>query len=110
MSAGARQARVDLAKSQITVSLHLNGYFLTTSGSIMNKLQLLLLSILTATSTLARDPPTWRKKLSRLLQSDFPYTKAAIRATFPRNNVANKGMAIIVGREAFMRFDTDLLR
>ena len=40
----------------------------------------------------------------------LPYTKAAVRQNFPKDTVANKGMAIIAGREAFMCFDTDLLR
>ncbi len=52
----------------------------------------------------------WRPKLSKLLQADFPYTKACIGASFPANNKANKGMAIIAGKNAFMCFDTDLLR
>ena len=69
---------------------------------------LLLISITAIVQ--AQDVPAWRQKLSRHLQADFPYTKAAIRANFPGGNVANKGMAIIVGREAFMCFDTDLLR
>ena len=63
-----------------------------------------------ATGLLAQEKPQWQQGLSRLLQADFPYTKAAVRANFPKDNVANKGMAIIVGREAFMCFDTDLLR
>ncbi len=69
---------------------------------------LLLISITAIVQ--AQDMPAWRQQLSRHLQADFPYTKAAIRANFPGGNVANKGMAIIVGREAFMCFDTDLLR
>ena len=58
----------------------------------------------------SQEKAVWQQKLSKHLQADFPYTKAAIRTQFPKNNVANKGMAIIVGREAFMCFDTDLLR
>ena len=54
--------------------------------------------------------PEWQTKLPRTLQADFPYTKAAVRQNFPKDTVANKGMAIIAGREAFMCFDTDLLR
>ncbi|MDE2680842.1 MAG: hypothetical protein OSB29_05700 [Verrucomicrobiota bacterium] len=58
----------------------------------------------------AQKKAVWQQKLSKHLQADFPYTKAAVRTQFPKNNVANKGMAIIVGSEAFMCFDTDLLR
>ena len=58
----------------------------------------------------SQEKAVWQQKLSKHLQADFPYTKAAVRTQFPKNNVANKGMAIIVGREAFMCFDTDLLR
>ncbi|MDG2212668.1 MAG: hypothetical protein P8M70_02465 [Verrucomicrobiota bacterium] len=58
----------------------------------------------------AQEKPQWQKRLPRTLQADFPYTKAAIRQDFPKNAVANKGMAIVVGRESFMCFDTDLLR
>jgi len=90
--------------------LSLNGIPFKTSEAMMYTPRLLLAITLLATPALAQDPPAWQQKLSRLLQADFPYTKAPIRASFPKNNVANKGMAIIVGREAFMCFDTDLLR
>ena len=45
-----------------------------------------------------------------LLQKDFPVTSACIGAQFPSNNVAYKGMAIRVGNDATMLWDTDLLR
>ena len=64
----------------------------------------------TVSSAQTTAAPDWRPKLSKLLQSDFPYTKACIGANFPANNKANKGMALIVGKNAFMCFDTDLLR
>ena len=70
----------------------------------------LLMSAVIIAGAQAQDQPEWQKKLPRTLQADFPYTKAAIRQSFPKDAVANKGMAIIVGREAFMCFDTDLLR
>jgi len=76
----------------------------------MKRILALFIALTTATLACAAEKPAWQQKLSRLLQADFPYTKAAVRANFPKNNVANKGMAIIVGREAFMCFDTDLLR
>ena len=69
-----------------------------------------LLAVISITGVLAQEKPEWQAKLPRTLQADFPYTKAAIRTQFPTNNVANKVRASIVGREAFMCFDTDLLR
>ena len=43
------------------------------------------------------------------LQKDFPFQRAAIRADFPKGNLANKGIAIRLGTNAVL-FDTDLLR
>ena len=71
---------------------------------------ILSLTVAFSAGVRAQGKAVWQQKLSKHLQADFPYTKAAIRTQFPKNNVANKGMAIIVGREAFMCFDTDLLR
>ena len=71
---------------------------------------ILSLTVAFSTEVQAQEKAVWQQKLSKHLQADFPYTKAAVRTQFPKNNVANKGMAIIVGREAFMCFDTDLLR
>ena len=71
---------------------------------------ILSLTVAFSVGVRAQEKADWQQKLSRHLQADFPYTKAAVRTQFPKNNVANKGMAIIVGREAFMCFDTDLLR
>ncbi len=68
------------------------------------------LALIFTFSSLAQEKPDWQNNLSRWLQADFPYTKAAIRQNFPKDAVSNKGMAIIAGREAFMCFDTDLLR
>ena len=45
-----------------------------------------------------------------LLQKDFPFLTACIGAPFPSNNVAYKGIAIRVGNEATLLWDTDLLR
>ena len=45
-----------------------------------------------------------------LLQKDFPFQGACINAEFPANNIAMKGLAIRVGNDAAMLFDTDLLR
>ncbi len=46
----------------------------------------------------------------RYLQKDFPFQRAAIRADFPKGNLANKGIAIRLGTNAAVLFDTDLLR
>ena len=45
-----------------------------------------------------------------LLQKDFPFLGACINANFPKENVAMKGLAIRVGNDASILFDTDLLR
>lgn len=45
-----------------------------------------------------------------LLQKDFPFQGACINANFPKENVAMKGLAIRLGNDAAMLFDTDLLR
>ena len=72
---------------------------------------MVLLAVILITGVHARsEKPEWQTKLPRTLQADFPYTKAAVRQNFPKDTVANKGMAIIAGHEAFMCFDTDLLR
>ena len=47
---------------------------------------------------------------SSLLQEDFPFQTAAIGAKFPAKNDANKGVAIRLGNDAALCFDTDLLR
>ena len=77
--------------------------------TMLFRILFLILAILHA-GTDAQEKSQWRERLPRTLQADFPYTKAAIRQNFPKNSVANKGMAIIAGHEAFMCFDTDLLR
>ena len=71
---------------------------------------ILSLTVAFSAGVQAQEKAVWQQKLSKHLQADFPYTKAAVRTQFPKSNVANKGMAIIVGREAFMCFDADLLR
>ena len=53
---------------------------------------------------------SWKETKSNLIQADFPFQKACIGAKFPANNKANKGIAMILGNEAFACFDTDLLR
>ncbi|HKI72106.1 MAG TPA: DUF6797 domain-containing protein, partial [Verrucomicrobiae bacterium] len=47
---------------------------------------------------------------SGLLQEDFPFQGACISAKFPGHNVAMKGLAIRVGNDANVLFDTELLR
>ncbi len=44
------------------------------------------------------------------LDQDFSFQNACIGAKFPANNVANKGIALKVGNDAYVCFDTDLLR
>ena len=44
------------------------------------------------------------------LDQDFPFQNACIGAKFPANNLANKGIALKVGNDAYVCFDTDLLR
>ncbi|MEO5803279.1 MAG: DUF6797 domain-containing protein [Verrucomicrobiota bacterium] len=44
------------------------------------------------------------------LDQDFPFQNACIGAKFPTNNIANKGIALKIGNDAFVCFDTDLLR
>lgn len=58
-------------------------------------------------ATVALAQPKIREEL---LQKDFPFQGACINAAFPSNNVALKGLAIRVGNDAAMLFDTDLLR
>ncbi|MDB6034059.1 MAG: Large, multifunctional secreted protein [Verrucomicrobiales bacterium] len=68
------------------------------------------LCLATAVSSgLAADNKTQTKKPS-LLQDDFPFQGACISAIAPANNTAMKGLAIRVGNDANMLFDTDLLR
>ncbi|MDX1952975.1 MAG: DUF6797 domain-containing protein [Verrucomicrobiota bacterium] len=49
-------------------------------------------------------------EISPLLQTDFPYTKACIGAPWPDKNIAYKGIAIRLGHDRYVTFDTDLLR
>src|ERR1051325_3366918 len=44
------------------------------------------------------------------VDTDFPFLTACIQAPFPANNNALKGIAIKVGNNAAIVFDTDLLR
>ncbi len=66
-------------------------------------------SVVTASAQTA-PAKSWKETKSKLIQADFPITTACIGAKFPAGNKANKGMALIVGENAFMSFDTDLLR
>jgi hypothetical protein len=56
--------------------------------------------------------PAKRKKWAPAgeLDQDFPYTTACVGASFPTGNKAYKGIAIKLGNDAYMCFDTDLLR
>jgi hypothetical protein len=51
-----------------------------------------------------------RKPKSGLLQDDFPVQGACITANFPAKNIAMKGLALRLGTNASMLFDTELLR
>ncbi len=66
--------------------------------------------VVTASAQTAPTKMSWKDSKSKLIQADFPITTACIGAKFPAGNKANKGMAMIVGENAFMSFDTDLLR
>ena len=44
------------------------------------------------------------------LDQDFSFQTACVGAKFPANNIANKGIALKVGHDAYVCFDTDLLR
>jgi hypothetical protein len=47
---------------------------------------------------------------TNLLQPSFPFQGACINAGFPERNTALKGLAIRVGNDSSMLFDTELLR
>src|SRR5262245_19203506 len=51
-----------------------------------------------------------RKVREELLQQDFPCQGACVSASFPAKNTAMKGLAIRLGHEANVLFDTELLR
>lgn len=59
---------------------------------------------------LAGSAQAQEKVKEELLQKDFPFQGACINATFPKENVAMKGLAIRLGNGASVLFDTDLLR
>jgi hypothetical protein len=65
-----------------------------------------LASILAAASSIAAAADVEES----LLQKDFPFQGACINADFPADNVALKGLAIRVGTNASVLFDTDLCR
>lgn len=50
------------------------------------------------------------EKQYEFVQRDFPFQMAAVTAKAPKNNIANKGVAINVGNDATMLFDIDLVR
>ncbi|MEY2409306.1 MAG: hypothetical protein QOF48_1976 [Verrucomicrobiota bacterium] len=68
--------------------------------------RVLLVSVIFTVTASAAD----RKRGSGMLQEDFPFQGACISALFPGHNVAMKGLAIRVGTNAALLFDTDLLR
>lgn len=55
-------------------------------------------------------PAAETKARSGMLQEEFPFQGACISAKFPANNTAMKGLAIRLGHDASLLFDTDLLR
>ena len=50
------------------------------------------------------------RRRPNLLQDDFPVQGACVSASFPSNNTALKGLAIRLGDDASVLFDTELLR
>src|SRR6476619_2856851 len=55
-------------------------------------------------------PAADRRSGGNYFQDDFPFQGACISAKWPEHNVALKGLAIRVGNDANMLWDTDLLR
>ena len=51
-----------------------------------------------------------RKPAPNYFEDSFPFQMACINATYPSNNTAMKGVAIRVGNDATMLFDTDVCR
>lgn len=68
------------------------------------------LTWLTLSSALVANVLAASPARSSVLQSDFPFTTACIGANWPEKNLAYKGMAIRLGENAAVTFDTDLLR
>src|SRR6187399_927405 len=50
------------------------------------------------------------KPAVQYFEPDFPFQMACINANYPSNNTAMKGVAIRVGNDSTMLFDTDLCR
>ncbi|HUR45587.1 MAG TPA: DUF6797 domain-containing protein, partial [Candidatus Saccharimonadales bacterium] len=76
-------------------------------------LALACLALLPGASSAAEKPPEQARKTrpkSAMLQEDFPFQGACISANFPAKNTAMKGLAIRVGNDANVLFDTELLR
>src|SRR3954447_19436059 len=53
-------------------------------------------------------PKKW--KIHGEMDQDFPFQTACIGTKFPAGNIAYKGLTIKLGNDAYMCFDTDLLR
>jgi hypothetical protein len=70
----------------------------------------LLATSLLLTLALAPALQAQNKKSKHELDQDFPFQTACISAKFPAKNIAFKGIAIKLDNDAYMCFDTDLLR
>src|SRR5262245_11366915 len=74
---------------------------------------LFAIGVIAESKTNPDKPPGKRKKWAPQgeLDQDFPFTTACIGAPFPGpKNDANKGIAIKLDNNAYVCFDTDLLR
>src|SRR6266850_1240322 len=83
------------------------------SRAVQNRLmnfQLFARGLVISTALSVAAPAAERKRGGSMLQDDFPFQGACVSAQFPARNVAMKGLAIRVGTNAAMLFDTDLLR
>ncbi len=76
---------------------------------LRNVVSLAVVSLVAGLTTSAFAAKGWKDGKS-ILQADFPYQIAAIGANGPGDNIANKGMAIALGNDAYVCFDTDLVR
>ncbi len=71
---------------------------------------ILVCSLFSTATVIGQDKDKKPQVKEELLQKDFPFQVACIGAQFPKENIAMKGIAIRLGNEANMVFDTDLLR
>jgi hypothetical protein len=77
---------------------------------IQNRLQTLGFTAICAAGVLTGQFEAHAAANKALLQEDFPFQGACISAKWPGKNVAMKGLAIRVGNDASILFDTELMR